>query len=159
MSSYGVSVGLPSDGARLDLVAGGNLNVSNARANGSVRYGETLTGSITVPSGGSVSRGSPPFSFADEISLMQLLSFTWGSLAATGTATPSGEVLALSGTSSGLNVFAVTAEELEKARSITIAVPAGNTQLYGTSGLTTGKAAARYCTRRCRPACCRRRSR
>jgi hypothetical protein len=46
----------------------------------------------------------------------------------TGTATPSGEVLALSGTSSGLNVFAVT------ARSITIAVPVGGSALVNVVG-------------------------
>ena len=134
MSSYGVSVGLPADPARLDLVAGRDLTVSNARSNGSVRYGGTLTGSISVPSGGTVDRGQPPFSFEEEIGRMQLLSFAWGTAPATGTVTPSGEVLALAGTSTGLNVFTVTTTELQRARNITIGVPPGGSALINVSG-------------------------
>ncbi len=134
MSGFGVSAGLPPDGSRVDLVAGANLNVSNAHANGSVLYGGTLTGSIAVPSGGSVSHGSPTFIFSDEIALMQLLSFTWAGLPTTGTTTPSGEVLQLAGAGAGLNVFSVTAAQLQGARNITISVPAGASAMVNVTG-------------------------
>ena len=134
LSSYGISVALPADPARLDLIAGGDLNVSNASAHGSVRYGGTLTGSITVPPGGSVAHGPYPFSFPEEVAHMELLSATWAALPASGTASPSGELLALNGTLPGLNIFHVTSGQLQSARNITINVPAGASALVNVSG-------------------------
>ncbi len=134
MSSYGVSAGLAADPARLDLIAGGDLDVSNAHSNGSVRYGGTLTGSITVPPGGSVAHGPYPFSFAEEAERMQLLSSAWGELAGIEVKKPAGEVLALKGEAAGLNVFHVTSAVLQSVRSITISVPAGASALIDVSG-------------------------
>ncbi len=134
LRSFGISVGLPADASRLDLIAGGSLDLANASAHGSVRYGGTLTGSISVPAGGSVAHGPYPFDFAEEIARMQLLSATWGELAATGSAKPSGETLALSGSLPGLNVFDVTAGQLQGARSITIGVPPGASALVNVTG-------------------------
>jgi choice-of-anchor A domain-containing protein len=133
MSSYGVSTGLPADAARLDLIAGGNLSVSNAHANGSVRYGGTLTGAITAPAGGTVAHGPYPFDFAEEVARMQRLSSAWGALAGQ-TGKPSGEVLALKGESTGLNVFHVSTEALQSVRDVTITVPAGASALVDVSG-------------------------
>jgi choice-of-anchor A domain-containing protein len=134
MSSYGVSAGLAPDPARLDLIAGANLDVSNAHANGSVRYGGTLTGSITVPSGGTVAHGPYPFSFDEEIERMQVLSSAWGALAGTEAKKPAGEVLELKGTAPGLNVFHVTSAILQGVRDTTISVPAGASALIDVSG-------------------------
>jgi len=134
LGSYGISVALPADPSRLDLIAGGDLKVSNASAHGSVRYGGSLMGSITVPAGGSVAHGPYPFSFADEVAHMELLSATWAAFPASGTATPSGELLTLKGTLQGLNVFHVKSEQLQSARSITISVPAGASALVDVSG-------------------------
>jgi choice-of-anchor A domain-containing protein len=134
MSGYSVSGGLAPDPARLDLIAGGNLTAFGVHANGSVRYGGTLIGGVGVPAGATVSKGRAPFELDDESARMQLLSAEWGALPGIEVKKQVGEVLALTGESTGLNVFHVTTAILQGARNITISVPAGGSALIDVSG-------------------------
>ena len=136
LRSFGVSVGLSASAQRLDLIAGRDLDVNNARANGSVRYGRTaVDGRITVPSGATVAKGDPPFGFAGAAGTLAELSAEWADLEQTGTATlqPWGE-LQLRGTRAGVNVFDLTSTQLLAARNTTIGVPVGATALVNVSG-------------------------
>lgn len=65
---------------------------------------------------------------------MELLSATWAALPASGTATVSGEQLALNGMLPGLNVFHVTSDQLQSVRNITISVPDKASALIDVSG-------------------------
>lgn len=131
---YSVGARLSSSGAGDSLVVGGHLYYTNGQvANGNVVYGSWAnTSSFGIPNG-SVRQGySVDFSSAwDEATST---SASMASQSANGTVTNNYGSLTLTGSSSGTNVFYVTAEQLANANGITINVPEGSTVIINVSG-------------------------
>ncbi|MFE0644587.1 choice-of-anchor A family protein [Streptomyces sp. NPDC058877] len=87
--------------------------------------------------GGRVGEGASPTSpvdFGKEFAELRALSTAWAAAPAGGTVSAAGDGLFLAGTDEQLNVFAVSAADLEKARSITLDVPVGSSTLVNVLG-------------------------
>ena len=146
VSSWGIgSQGcLNDDPNRFDLVVGGDLDYSGGQVNnGSVRYGGSLISSPTLALGGATIAQATPINFAAAETDLKAKSTFWATLATTGTVNSNGfGQIDLTGTSSGLNVFNVTAAEIQQSLpntflNVNIDVPAGSTVLINVSGSLT----------------------
>ncbi|MFC8508350.1 choice-of-anchor A family protein [Streptomyces sp. NPDC057411] len=86
--------------------------------------------------GDKVKEGPSPIDFGREFGSLRALSAGWASVDPNGTvASDQGaQGLFLTGTDKKLNVFAVNAADLEKARAITLKVPAGSSTLVNVLG-------------------------
>ncbi|MEU5216061.1 choice-of-anchor A family protein [Streptomyces sp. NPDC020807] len=87
--------------------------------------------------GGKVAEGASPTSpidFGKEFASLRALSTGWAGVAANGTVAKDGLGLFFTGTDAKLNVFAVAAEDLQKAGALTFKVPAGSSTLVNVLG-------------------------
>ena len=105
---------------------------SNGSIAGDLTYGvaSTVPGTVTVTGNKSLLAYDVAASFKNLESLSTLL----GGMAATGTVTSSGGTLTLKGTSTGLNVFQISADALKQATSIAITVPASAAAIFNVTG-------------------------
>jgi choice-of-anchor A domain-containing protein len=135
LSNYGVASALPTDGSRVDLVAGRDLTGTNVGVNhGSVTYGRALYGNVTAPNG-SVTHAAPPFDFTTVFAAAEARSASWAALPANGAITgPAFGALTLRGDDPVRNVFAIAATALQGAQRILIRVPFGSTTLINVTG-------------------------
>jgi choice-of-anchor A domain-containing protein/uncharacterized repeat protein (TIGR01451 family) len=139
INGFGVGSRLPRDPARIDLVTGNNLDVGSSGANannGGVRYGGARTGSGSMGAAGGVSQAPPPFDFGQVFTELRSNSAAYGRL--TATAEPSGVdasgAMTFRGDDEDLNVFDLSADDLERAGELRIRVPVGATTLINVSG-------------------------
>ncbi|MEV5970835.1 choice-of-anchor A family protein, partial [Streptomyces sp. NPDC051921] len=86
--------------------------------------------------GDKVEEGPSPIDFAEEFGSLRTLSAGWAAVDPNGTVASDqgGQGLFLTGTDKQLNVFAVSAADLQKARAITLKVPAGASTLVNVLG-------------------------
>lgn len=141
LSSYSVGSKLPTDGGRVDLVAGGDLTGMNVGVNhGSVTYGGTFGGGVYAPNG-TIRHAAPQQDFETYFSTMAARSAQWAELEPDGTVSgPLYGALSLTGTSATLNVFTLTAAQLHQAQRILLRVPFGSTTLVNVTGTTYSSA-------------------
>jgi choice-of-anchor A domain-containing protein len=105
-----------------DIVVGGSAYIAQNNGGSSVAYGSLTTGATL------------PFSFAVEQSYLQGMSTYWGQLAATGnTSIKPGEIF-LTGADPYLNVFTLSASDIQPNIGFNINVPEGSTTLVNVSG-------------------------
>ncbi|MFD4372073.1 choice-of-anchor A family protein [Streptomyces sp. NPDC058486] len=142
----GFSVGYqltPGDLAKLpgghSLVVGGTLSANQVV----ITKGTGIAGKVVNASGGKnfgvdgpITEGASPVDFGKEFAGLRARSAGWAAEKPNGTVSASGDGLFLTGTDSGLNVFAVDAADLQKARSITLDVPVGASTLVNVLGAT-----------------------
>jgi choice-of-anchor A domain-containing protein/uncharacterized repeat protein (TIGR01451 family) len=135
LHQYGVGSALTADPSRVDLVARGDLTISDAEVhNGSVTYGGTLTGAVSTPNG-TVTRAAPQQDFDTLFTAAAARSEYWGSLEPDGTVSgPEYGALSLTGASTALNVFTIAASKLQEAQRILIRVPFGSSTLINVTG-------------------------
>jgi choice-of-anchor A domain-containing protein/uncharacterized repeat protein (TIGR01451 family) len=135
LSSYGVASKLPTDGSRVDLVAGGDLTGANVGVNhGSVTYGGTFSGGVFAPNG-TITRAAPQQDFKTLFTAAAARSAHWASLPADGTVSgPVYGALSLTGESATLNVFTIAAAKLQTAQRILLRVPFGSSTLINVMG-------------------------
>jgi choice-of-anchor A domain-containing protein/uncharacterized repeat protein (TIGR01451 family) len=135
LANYGVASKLPVDGARVDLVAGGDLTGSNVGVNrGSVTYGGTLRGTVYAPNG-TIRHAAPQQDFATLFTAAAARAEHWAALEPDGTVSgPVYGALTLTGTSTTLNVFTIAATKLQQAQRILIRVPFGSSTLINVTG-------------------------
>ncbi|MFJ8659010.1 choice-of-anchor A family protein [Streptomyces sp. NPDC093795] len=145
----GFSVGHKLTGADLaklpgghSLVVGGTLYANQVVLD----HGSGVAGKVVDLStpgqgfgvdGGKVKEGASPASpvdFAKEFTRLRALSTGWAGIEPNGTVAGSGDGLFLTGGDPKLNVFAVNAADLEKARAITLKVPVGSSTLVNVLG-------------------------
>lgn len=139
-----VSLGnaLSKDAARVDLIVGGSVVVTPGTVDvnsGSATYGGTLTGAVSVYQGGFVRNEAPPFSFSDTFKDLRNLQDSWAifptQLQPDITAGGNDPRVRFVGTDDQLNVFTVSASDLQSARTIQISVPNGTaTTLVNVTG-------------------------
>jgi choice-of-anchor A domain-containing protein len=138
--TLGTNPPLAPDPSRADLVVGRNLTVGGGGgtvAQGRVTYGGTLAATGTLSTLGGLHHEQPPFVFPDQMALLRERSAQWADLPANGTiGGPGSYDIRFNGTSSTLNVFALTASALQSYGKITINVPPGSTTLVNVSGST-----------------------
>jgi choice-of-anchor A domain-containing protein len=136
--TLGTNPPLAPNPSRADLVVGRNLTVDGGGgtvAQGRVTYGGTLTATGTLSTLGGLHHEQPSFDFSDQMATLRERSAQWVDLQANGTiGGPGSYDIRFNGTSSTLNVFAVTATALQNYGKITINVPAGSTTLINVSG-------------------------
>jgi choice-of-anchor A domain-containing protein len=136
--TLGTNPPLAPDPNRADLVVGRNLTVDGGGgsvAQGRVTYGGTLTATGTLTALGGLDQEQPLFDFAEQMATVRERSAQWADLQANGRIEGPGSYdIRFNGTSSTLNVFAVTAAALQTYGKITINVPAGSTTLINVSG-------------------------
>ncbi|WP_306312922.1 choice-of-anchor A family protein [Streptomyces hydrogenans] len=142
----GFSVGYqltPGDLGKLpgghSLVVGGTLTANQVV----ITKGTGIAGKVVNASGGKnfgvdgpIAEGASPVDFGKEFTGLRARSAGWAAEKPNGTVAVSGDGLFLTGTDSTLNVFAVDAAELQKARSITLDVPVGASTLVNVLGAT-----------------------
>jgi choice-of-anchor A domain-containing protein len=139
-NTFGTSPPLTSNPDRADVVVGGDLFLGGG--GGSVPYGRvTYGGDLDEPNPnslnalGGIDHEAAPFDFAEQLAALRERSAQWADLPANGTiGGPGSYDIRFTGTSSTLNVFAVTATALQGYGKITINVPAGSTTLINVSG-------------------------
>ena len=126
-------VGLRQAGSTV-LVAGGDLNFSNGSIRGDARYGgsKALNG-VGFPNGGSAQQGTP-IDFTAARTFAHANSAFWGGFASTGTAGQQFSSLNLTGTRAGLNVFNISASQLQNISEVNFNLPTGATALVNVSG-------------------------
>jgi choice-of-anchor A domain-containing protein len=123
-----------SDGARDDLVVGGDLTFTNGQVfYGNVVYGGTGTFDQFGHPNGDIRQGST-IDFAAAATELTGLSKYWGTLAKTGTVKNQWGIVTLCGTNPGRNVFNLTAAQLWNANTLNIKAPAGSTVLVNVFG-------------------------
>ncbi|HEU0164591.1 MAG TPA: choice-of-anchor A family protein, partial [Thermomicrobiales bacterium] len=129
----GFSVGGQAQGCQDALVTGGNLTFpAGTISNGNVVYGGTLTGNPTVPNG-TISNGTTTY-FDEAEEYFDALSDNLASQPANGTFTSQYGSTTFTGTSTSINVFNVTAADLNGIHGMTINAPAGSTVIINVSG-------------------------
>ncbi|HEX6696694.1 MAG TPA: choice-of-anchor A family protein [Solirubrobacteraceae bacterium] len=138
--ALGTNPPLAPDPSRADLVVGRDLTIGGGGgtvSQGRVTYGGTLTANGTLSTLGGLHHEQPPFDFSDQMALVRERSAQWADLKANGTITGPGSYdIRFNGTSSTLNVFALTASALQSYGKVTINVPSGSTTLVNVSGST-----------------------
>jgi choice-of-anchor A domain-containing protein/uncharacterized repeat protein (TIGR01451 family) len=141
INGFGVGSRLPRDPARIDLVTGNDLDVGGSGANagnGRVTYGGARTGSGSMGAAGGISQAPPPFGFGQVFTELRSNSAAYGRL--TATAEPSGVdasgAMTFRGENTDLNVFSISAQDLQRAGELRFRVPVGATTLVNVSGLT-----------------------
>ncbi|MFD5323084.1 choice-of-anchor A family protein [Streptomyces sp. NPDC127092] len=145
-TGHGFSVGHKLTAADLaalpgghSLVVGGTLHANQVVLdNGTGIAGKVVDrsakGSGFGVDGDKVKEGPSPVDFGKEFGSLRTLSAGWAAVAPTGTVAASGDGLFLTGADKRLNVFAVNAADLEKARAITLDVPVGASTLVNVLG-------------------------
>ena len=140
LQSFYAAQALPSNPARVDLVAGRNLGIGQNGAGvwqGGVTYAGTLT-PANWNSTLSLRNAPPPFDFGQQFAMLRERSAQWADLPAHGTVTgPTNNELTLTGTDPVRNVFAVTAAQLQSTQRVAISVPTGSTTLINVIGTGT----------------------
>ncbi|WP_370112439.1 choice-of-anchor A family protein [Streptacidiphilus sp. MAP12-33] len=147
--THGFSLGAklsPAQAAALPggaaLVVGGTLDLGTANVEvmrGNAVYG-ALQGSahLWMNGGGQAAQGASPIDFARSFTALRATSARLAALPATGTATlhqdGANAVLTLTGTAARLNVFTLTAQQLQAAGEIRIDVPAGSSTVVTVTG-------------------------
>ena len=135
LSNYGIGASLPnSHGTRDDLVVGSSLNYTNGEVlNGNIVYGShaSLTG-VGVPNG-TVSPGTPVNFSAAQTDLLTK-SAKWSLYGTNGTISDNWGNLDLTGTNSSIDIFDLSASQLQNVWSVSINAPAGATVLVNVSG-------------------------
>jgi choice-of-anchor A domain-containing protein len=137
LTNFGVGDKLTnSAGSRDDLIVEGNLTYTNGQVfNGNVAYGGTASISgLGVPNG-TIRQESGVIDFAAAQAELENISLTYSAIPANGTYTSNFGVT-LTGTDPNLNVFDVTAAQLEAANffGLTLDVPTGSTALINVGG-------------------------
>ncbi|MFE6228086.1 choice-of-anchor A family protein [Streptomyces sp. NPDC057854] len=119
------------------LVVGGTLSANQVV----LTRGTGIAGKVVNASGGKnfgvdgpITEGASPVDFGKEFTALRTLSSGWAGQKPNGTVSASGDGLFLTGTDTGLNVFAVDAADLQKARAITLDVPVGASTLVNVLG-------------------------
>jgi choice-of-anchor A domain-containing protein len=114
------------------LIAGGKVVLSNGSVQGNLTYGvaSTIPGTVTVTG----TKTLQSFNVASAFDNLEVLSALLAAQPATGTAQLSSGTLRLTGTTSGANVFQVSAETLSQTSSITITVPTGAGAIVNLTG-------------------------
>ncbi|MBB5350073.1 choice-of-anchor A domain-containing protein [Haloferula luteola] len=135
LTNYGIGTAFSSNPSSAGdaLVVGGSLSYYGGEVHyGNVVYGDTLSGTPSVPNGTITQDNSLAF---DSISSSLIgSSIYWSGVTATGTTSNNYGGIVLYGSDSSLNVFDVTGSMLSSAWGITIDVPAGSTVLVNISG-------------------------
>lgn len=123
------------------LIVGGNLTAGNGSvANGSIYVGGTYSGpgySLNTAAGSVTSYGlgnAVPFDFAAAKTALSAKSLTFGAQSSTGTSILQWSTLTLTGSSSDLNVFNITAAQLSSASTLVLNVAANSHVLINVSG-------------------------
>ncbi|MGW4162711.1 choice-of-anchor A family protein [Streptomyces sp. NPDC004788] len=143
-TGQGFSIGhklTSADLARLpgghSLVVGGTLHAHQVVLD----QGSGIAGKVVGRVDGRMAEGASPTTpvdFGKEFAALRGLSTGWAGVEPNGTVAGSGDGadqgLFLTGTSKRLNVFAVNAADLEKARAITLDVPVGSSTLVNVLG-------------------------
>jgi choice-of-anchor A domain-containing protein len=135
LSSYSAGTVLSPDATRLDLLVGGNINLTSVRVpNGAALYQGTATISSSSFFAG-IGQGVSPIAFATAATDLAAASSAFSALSSNGTViVDAAGGVTLSGTSTTLNVFGLTATQLAGATSLTITAPAGSTIVVNVSG-------------------------
>lgn len=135
LTGFGIgSVLSNSNGARDDLIVGGNLNFSNGQVyHGNIVYGGSgaISANVGMPNG-SARQGSV-IDFVRAQQYLEYLATQLSQLSINGSSTFQYGVLTLTGTDSTLNIFAVDGDHLSTANTVRINVPAGATALINIS--------------------------
>jgi choice-of-anchor A domain-containing protein/uncharacterized repeat protein (TIGR01451 family) len=139
IQQFGVGNRLTPDATRVDLLVGRDIvSGGNARANnGAVTYGRTLSGALSAY--GAITNTAPPFDFSQTFITLRSAQQSWADLAPNGTVTLpefSYSPINFRGTDADLNVFRVSAANLQKAQQIQLRVPDGATTLINVTGST-----------------------
>ena len=131
---------LTANAARIDLVVGKSI-ISGGNAatpRGGTTYGGTLSGQFSAYQN-AISNTPPPFNFSDTFTTLRSAQQSWADLAPNGTVTlPEFDYSPINfrGTEADLNVFRVSAANLQSAQQIQIRVPDGATTLINVTGAT-----------------------
>ena len=131
---------LTANAARIDLVVGKSI-ISGGNAatpRGGTTYGGTLSGQFSAYQN-AISNTPPPFNFSDTFTTLRSAQQSWADLAPNGTVTlPEFDYSPINfrGTDADLNVFRVSAANLQSAQQIQIRVPDGATTLINVTGVT-----------------------
>jgi choice-of-anchor A domain-containing protein/uncharacterized repeat protein (TIGR01451 family) len=135
LSNYGVAALLPTDGGRVDLVAGGDLTGTNVGVNhGSATYGGAYNGGVSAPNG-TIAHAAPQQDFDTLFTAAAARSSYWGDLEPDGTVSgPEYGALTLTGAQPTLNVFTIAAAKLQQAQRILVKVPFGSSTLINVTG-------------------------
>lgn len=137
LTNFGVGNMLTnSSGTRDDLIVGGDLTYTNGEVfNGNLVYGGTGTLSGVNTPNGTVRQEAGVIDFAAAATELGNLSSFYATFASNGTYVDSFGVT-LTGTDANLNVFNLTAAQLEAANGfgLTMNVPAGSTALINVDG-------------------------
>lgn len=136
ISSY--SVGSAFTGSKARLVVDGNLTWNNGGKVGSNAQGDIyIGGNVNMPpnviSYGNLYRTQNVVDFAAAESYLNQASTAWSTQATTGTVHSQWGILDLTGTSSGLNVFNLSAQDVD-INTLNITAPAGSTVLVNVNG-------------------------
>jgi len=105
-----------------DIVVGGNAYIAQNNGGNSVAFGSLSTGATL------------PFNFAAEQSYLQNMSSLWGQLSATGSISINPGEIFLTGTDPLLNIFSLSASDINQNIGFHINVPDGATTLVNISG-------------------------
>jgi choice-of-anchor A domain-containing protein len=136
ITGYGLGTQLSnSDGARDDLIVGGALDFSNGQVfNGNIAVGgaATIAENVGLPHGHVNHTVSLDFAAAQ--TELQNKSAEWGALPTTGNVLNYYGTLKLTGTSTEINVFHLSAAQLANAKGLEINAPAGSTVLVDVEG-------------------------
>ncbi len=146
LENYGVATRWPEEPTRVDLSVGGNLVATNVNAaRGSVTYGGTVAGNVTVANNGGTITRKPldPAAFFNEA---QRRSEYWASTPTNGGITGPGDdpALYLTGDDDTLNVFKLPATRLQSAPTIRLRVPFGSSTLITVTGASYSTATQPY---------------
>ncbi|MFJ6522943.1 choice-of-anchor A family protein [Streptomyces filamentosus] len=121
------------------LVVGGTLSANQVV----ITKGTGMAGKVVNASGGKnfgvdgpITEGASPVDFGKEFTTLRTLSAGWAGEKPNGSVSASGDGVFLTGTDGELNVFAVDAADLQKARAITLDVPVGSSTLVNVLGAT-----------------------
>lgn len=127
-------VGLRQAGSTV-LVAGGNLQVNGGSIRGTAIHGGTANlQNVGFPNGGLAQQGTP-IDFNAARTFAHANSAFWGGFASTGTAAQQFSSLNLTGSRAGLNVFDISASQLQDISEVNFNLPTGATALVNVSGV------------------------
>ncbi|MFE5792470.1 choice-of-anchor A family protein [Streptomyces sp. NPDC056503] len=142
----GFSVGHQLGSADLDRLPGGHSLVVGGTLSANqvvITKGTGIAGKVVNASGGknfgvdgTITEGASPVDFGKEFAELRTRSTGWAGEKPNGTVSAAGDGLFLTGTDGTLNVFAVDAADLQKARAITLDVPVGASTLVNVLGAT-----------------------
>lgn len=116
------------------------LNGGGGSVNGGLTYGTTysgfnyISGTKTANTAATVSPAASPIDFSAARTEMRAASASWSGLAATGSSNLQWSTMTLTGNSSSLNVFTLSASDFTGVSTFNINVPAGSTVLINIAG-------------------------